>query len=389
MINKSNLFIYFYTYFSADMIFVYTRSYLPIYFSNIIKIDTTQLSFVLFLSYLALLLRPPISIYFDRKNSKRKFLVILSGFAILVSFSLLLFNLQSTLLFGVFYAILLAFISISSVGVNKIMISRSPDINSKNKNALLIQIGAISGSLFPIFIFLISVDSLSNWSIFFIMGIIFTAPLLLFYFFLKEKPYDNYHEIEENPTKSSINKKPIILVSLFLFLAYSDRLFSYSIKPWISTQTSITFFSILWFILILIYTFGNIIGGIFLKKLNCKKILIITTLIIGTILFLVPFTNFSLFLVIYGAYFFVSGLFLIKLIPYKMELAQNRVFYYQLMTMFSILASIIFIPVGTYLYKYIETEIIIMISGILIILSIIPFYFVKINEEEGSIFIKK
>jgi len=384
MINKANIFIYFYTYFSVDMIFVYTRSYLPIYFSNVIKIDTTQLSFVLFLSYLALLIHPLISIYFDRKNSKRKLLVILSGFAILMNFSLLLLNLSSLLLFTIFYAILLASISISTVGVNKIMISRSTDINSKNKSALFIQIGSISGSLFPIFIFLISVDSSNNWSIFFLMGIIFTTPLLLFIFLLKEKSQNSYDVMEEEPTKCSINKKPIILISLFLFLAYSDKLFSYSIKPWISTQTNSTFFSILWFILILIYTFGNIIGGIFLKKLNCKKTLLITTLIIGIILFLVPFTNFSFFLVIYGAYFFISGLFLIKLIPYKMELAQNRVFYYQLMTMFSILASIIFIPMGTYLYKYIETEIIIMISGILIITSIIPFYFVKLNREEDS-----
>ncbi|MFX1313271.1 MAG: hypothetical protein ACFFHD_11755 [Promethearchaeota archaeon] len=370
------------------MIFVYTRSYLPIYFSNIIKIDTTQLSFVLFLSYLALLLRPFISIYFDRKNSKRKLLVTLSGFVILVSFSLLLLNLNSTLLFGVFYAILLAFISISTVGVNKIMISQSPDINSKNRSALLIQIGSISGSLLPIFIFLMSVDSSSNWNIFFMMGVILIIPLILSIFFLKDKPSENYHAKDSKPTKNSINKKPIILISLFLFLAYSDRLFSYSIKPWISTQTSTAFFSILWFFLILIYTLGNVIGGIFLKKSSCKKTLLITTLIIGIILFLVPFTNFLFFLVIYGAYFFISGLFLIKLIPFKMEFAQNKVFYYQLMTMFSILASIIFIPMGTYLYTYIETEIIIMISGILIILSLIPIYFVKINKAESSNLIK-
>jgi hypothetical protein len=61
-----------------------------------------------------------------------------------------------------------------------------------------------------------------------------------------------------------------------------------------------------------------------------------------------------------------------------MEIAQNRVFYYQLITMFSILASIVFTPIGTYLYGFIETEIIIMISGILVIFSIIPIYFIKI-----------
>ncbi|MFX0176443.1 MAG: hypothetical protein ACFE85_09455, partial [Candidatus Hodarchaeota archaeon] len=128
MINKSNLIIYFYTYFSADMIFVYTRSYLPIYFSNVIKIDTTQLSFVLFLSYLALLSRPLISLYFDRKNSKRKLLVLISGLSILVNFSLLILNLHSTLLFGMLFAVVLISISINTVGVNKIMISNSPDM---------------------------------------------------------------------------------------------------------------------------------------------------------------------------------------------------------------------------------------------------------------------
>ncbi|MFX0178359.1 MAG: hypothetical protein ACFE85_19265, partial [Candidatus Hodarchaeota archaeon] len=121
------------------------------------------------------------------------------------------------------------------------------------------------------------------------------------------------------------------------------------------------------------------IGGIFLKNLNCKKTLLITTFIIGIILFIAPFTDFSLFLLFYGAYFFISGLFLIKLIPFKMEIAQGKVFYYQLITVFSILASIVYIPIGTYLYTYIETTIVVMISGVLIILSIIPIYFISPN----------
>ena len=89
MISKSTLFIYFYTYFSSNMIFVYTRTYLPIYFSDVMRINISQLSFILFFSYLALLLRPLVSIYFDRNNSKRKFFVNISGLAILISFSFL------------------------------------------------------------------------------------------------------------------------------------------------------------------------------------------------------------------------------------------------------------------------------------------------------------
>ncbi|MGB5911278.1 MAG: hypothetical protein WBH31_08815 [Promethearchaeia archaeon] len=391
MISKSKPFIYFYTYFNAEMILTYTNSYLPIYFSNIIKIDTIQLSFILFFSYLALFSRPLISIYFDRKDSKRRTLIITSGFGILVSFLLLMFNLHLTILFGIFYAFLLTSISINIVGTNKIMISHSQDAKSKNRNALYIQLGSISGSLFPILLFLISVGSESSWNTFFIIGILFTTPILFSIFLLRKKKGDSYY-LQEELKIVSLNKKPIILMCLFLFLAFSDRLFSYSIKPWISIQTSTTFFSIFWFLLILIYTFGNLIGSWAFKKVNCKNVLLITTLIIGISLFIVPFIvsfNFSLFLIIYGLYYFISGLFLIKLIPYKMELAHNSVFYYQLMTMFSILASIIFTPIGTFFYIYVEIDIIIMISGILIILSIMPFYFVKINKEEGSNLIKK
>ncbi|MFX0017716.1 MAG: hypothetical protein ACFFB1_11925 [Promethearchaeota archaeon] len=372
------------------MILTYTNSYLPIYFSNIIKIDIGQLSFILFFSYLALFSRPLISIYFDRKDSKKRYLIIASGLGILVSFLLLIFNLHLTVLFGIFYALLLTSISVNIVGVNKIMISCSEDNNSKSKNALYIQVGSIFGSLFPIILFLISVGSASNWNTFFIIGILFTTPISIFTFLLKEKKKDSYRVKDD--VRKSFDKKNIILVCLFLFFAFSDRLFSYSIKPWISIQTSTAFFSILWFILILIYTLGNLIGGWAFKKLNCKKTLLITTLLIGFSLFFVAFIvnfNFSLSLIIYGLYFFISGLFLIKLIPYKMELAQNRVFYYQLMTMSSVLASIIFTPIGTFFYQYIETDIIIMISGILIILSTIPFYFVKISKEEGYNLIKK
>jgi len=381
--SKSNPFVYFFTYFNAEMILTYTNSYVPIYFSNIIEINISQLSFILFFSYLALFSRPLISIYFDRKNSKKKYLIIASGLGILLSFLLLIFNLHLTIFFGIFYALLLVSISINIVGVNKIMITSSEDINSKNKNALHVQFGSIFGSLFPIILFLIIVGSSSNWNTFFIIGILFTTLISFFTLLLKEKTRDP-HSIQDDVKKITFNKKTMILMCLFLFLAFSDKLFSYSIKPWISIQTSTSFFSILWFILILIYSFGNLIGGWVFKRVNCKNFLLITTLIIGISLFIVPFIvsfNFSLFLIIYGLYYFISGLFLIKLIPYKMELAQNRVFYYQLMTMFSILASIIFTPIGTFFYQYVETEFIIMISGILIIFSIIPFSFVNLNKD--------
>ena len=65
-----------------------------------------------------------------------------------------------------------------------------------------------------------------------------------------------------------------------------------------------------------------------------------------------------------------------------MELSQNKVFYYQLMALFSIAANVVFTPLGTYLFNHIDTEIIIMIAGILIMISTIPICFIKENINE-------
>jgi len=289
----------------------------------------------------------------------------------------MMLNLNDLILFGLFLGIILVFISVITVGINKIMIVYSSDNETRNKNALLIQLGSILGSLSPIFIFLVVVNSSLNWDPFFLMGIIFSIPILLFGFILKDNNSDSRNIIKKDD-KLRFEKKSIILMSFFLFFAFSDKMFSYSIKPWISIKTNTIIFSILWFIFILLYTLGNILGGIFLKKIDCKFILIISTLILGLELVIAPFINFFYFLISFGFYHLISGLFLVKLIPLMMEISQNKVFYYQLMATFTILANVIFTPIGTYLYSIISTELIIMLAGIIILASIIPITFVKI-----------
>jgi len=127
---------------------------------------------------------------------------------------------------------------------------------------------------------------------------------------------------------------------------------------------------------------GNLCGGVILKRVNRKHVLIISTVLIGFILFFAPFIDFFLFLIFYGFYFFISGILLVNLLSVMMELSQNKVFYYQLMALFSIAANVVFTPLGTYLFNHIDTEIIIMIAGILIMISTIPICFIKedINE---------
>lgn len=377
---KLNSLIYFYTYFTAEMILVYINSYLPIYFSEL-KVDITQLSIILFFSYLFLFLRVAISVYFDRKNAKRKPLIIFSSFGIILSFTLLILNLNLLFIFGVFLGFIFAFVSVIIVGINKIMITQSPDIKTKNKNALIIQLGAINGSLIPIILFLINTNLSANWNQFFIFGILLTTPILIFVFLLKDEDA-NYKFNGGNNQEFKIVKKSIVLMCIFLFLACSDRLFSFSIKPWISFKSSTTFFSFVWFVLTLVYVSGNFCGGVILKRVNRKHVLIISTVLIGIILFFAPFIDFFLFLIFYGFYFFISGILLVSLLSIMMELSQNKVFYYQLMALFSIAANVVFTPLGAYLFNHIDTEIIIMIAGILIMISTIPICFIKENINE-------
>ncbi|MFX1321870.1 MAG: hypothetical protein ACFFAQ_09510 [Promethearchaeota archaeon] len=375
-----NSIVYFYAYFTAEMILVYINSYLPLYFSEL-QVDTTQLSIIFFFSYLFLFSRVAISVYFDRKNAKRKPLIIFSSFGIILSFTLLILTLNLLFIFGIFLGFIFAFVSVITVGINKIMIIQSLDIKTKNKNALLIQLGAINGSLIPIILFLINTNLSANWNQFFIFGILLTTPILIFVFLLKDEDA-NYKFNSGNNQEFKNVKKSIVLMCIFLFLACSDRLFSFSIKPWIAFKSSITFFSLIWFVLTLIYVSGNFCGGIILKRVNRKHVLIISTVLIGIILFFAPFIDFFIFLIFYGLYFFISGILLISLLSIMMELSQNKVFYYQLMALFSIAANVVFTPLGTYLFNHIDTEIIIMIAGILIMISTIPVCFIKENINE-------
>jgi len=59
------------------------------------------------------------------------------------------------------------------------------------------------------------------------------------------------------------------------------------------------------------------------------------------------------------------------------NLSEKQVLIFQVMASFTILAKVIFIPLGTALSANIATEIIIMIAGILITISAVPVYFIE------------
>jgi hypothetical protein len=87
-----------------------------------------------------------------------------------------------------------------------------------------------------------------------------------------------------------------------------------------------------------------------------------------------------MFFILFGIMQIFSGIIVINLVSLMIHYSHKKVVYFQIIAIFAILASIIFIPLGTFLSTIIETELIIVIAGILKLLSIIPIFFLKDYE---------
>jgi len=374
--EKRNYFVYFYAYFAAQVIFIYVNVFLPVYFFHVLDINYTELAFIQIFAYSAFFIKPIIAIYFDRIKSINKILIIVSSFGTLFSLIFLIIYLNVLIIFGIFLGINFAFISIIDTAIDKIIVSNSPDEKSKDRNALITQLGAIIGAIFPNVIFLIifkDIYSIATWQLFYLIGILAIFPIIFMSFLLRK----NTLIIEENIniSESEINKKSIILISIILFLSYSHRIFEWTLEPWILSkygEENFSLFLIFLIIIIIINAFGVILAGTISNRFSRKKIMILSSLSIGILFIIAPFTDMIMFFLILAIVQIFSGFIIINLISLMISTSHKKVVYYQVMATFAILASVIFIPLGTILSVIISTEIIIVIAGALRILCIIP-----------------
>ncbi len=383
---KRNYLIYFYAYFIAQVIYIYLNVYLPIYFFNVLNVNRIQLAFVQIFSYSALFLKPIFAVYLDKEQFKRKRIIILSAFGIIISFIFFILNANLLVIFGIFLGINFAFISLMDVAIDKIVIENSTSEKIKDNNILCTQLGSISGAVLPNLIFLMIITdeySLAIWNQFFLIGIISIIPLLFIVFLLKDVNIEKkkVEKLEENPVKII----SIVLMCLFIFLIYADKLYEYPLEPWALNalgMENIGLFSILMIIFIILNIIGIIFAGIFSKKYDRKKIIIISSIASGVLLIIAPFTNIFIFFILVGIIQILAGFLLINMISMIIDLSQKKVLYFQVMASFKALASVIFVPMGTLLSASIATELIIAAAGALIILSAIPMYFLEEKEKE-------
>ena len=385
-IFKRNYIVYFYAYFAAQVIFIYVNVYLPVYFFRVLDVNRTELAFVQIFAYSALLIKPVLSIYFDKVKSTRKMLIIISSFGVVVSYLFFIFNLNLLLVFGIFLGLNFVCISVIDVAIDKTIVESSPDEKTKDRNASLTQLGAIIGAIFPNLIaFLIFTDiySISIWNQFFLIGTLAIFPLVIVGFILKVTTPELKETKEQSEEK--IDSKSIILISIILFLFYAERIYEYPLEPWILEkfgEGNLSLFLLFLLIIVIINALGVILAGLISNKFNRKNILTISSLIYGILLIIAPFTDMITFFILFGIMQIFAGFMVINLISLMIERSQNKVIYYQIMATFVFLATVIFIPLGTYLSGYIATELIIVIAGILKILCIIPIYFLTINKKD-------
>ena len=332
---KRNYLIYFYAYFIAQVIYIYLNVYLPIYFFNVLNVNRIQLAFVQIFSYSALFLKPIFAVYLDKEQFKRKRIIILSAFGIIISFIFFILNANLLVIFGIFLGINFAFISLMDVAIDKIVIENSTSEKIKDNNILCTQLGSISGAVLPNLIFLMIITdeySLAIWNQFFLIGIISIIPLLFIVFLLKDVNIEKkkVEKLEENPVKII----SIVLMCLFIFLIYADKLYEYPLETWALNalgMENIGLFSILMIIFIILNIIGIIFAGIFSKKYDRKKIIIISSIASGVLLIIAPFTNIFIFFILVGIIQILAGFLLINMISMIIDLSQKKVFYFQVM----------------------------------------------------------
>ncbi|MFX0134309.1 MAG: MFS transporter [Candidatus Hodarchaeota archaeon] len=388
IIPKRNYLVYFYSYFVSNLILIFINVMLPIYFFNILNVNRIELAIIQFATYSILFTKPIISIYFDIVRSKRRVFLIISSIGTLISFIFFTLYINILTIFGIFLSINFLCVSVSDVVIDKMIVDYSPDEKTKDRTARYIFLGSMSGAIFPTLIsFLIFTDlySIPTWHLFFIILSFAIIPMIFMSCLLKV-PFDSDKK-EIDTIDNDIDKKSIVLLCICAFFTYGEKIYNYPLEPWLVERWGEQYFSLLLLILmimILLNALGLVIASIISNRYNRKKLLADSCFLYGLLMIIAPFTDKITFFIIFGIMQIFSGLIIVNLFSLMVKHSHKKVWLFQLLTTFILLARVLLVPLGTYLSAFIPTELIIVIAGILVLLAVIPTIFIKYEKEQLS-----
>ncbi|MHA1148669.1 MAG: MFS transporter [Promethearchaeota archaeon] len=384
--KRINYIIFFYAYFIAQMIYAIVNTYLPIYFFLVLNVERAELAFAQVISYSAFLLKPLYSLYIDKFSTKRKKLLISSSLIVFVSITIVFWNISILLIFGIFLGINFAFLAMIDVIIDKYVVEISEDEKTKDRNALCIQAGAFLGALMVSVLFLLNISDFYatyQWNSFFLFSLLLIVPLIALVLFLDESKHKAINPLPIHVEKGDINNRNILLMNLYIFLIYADRLYKYPIEPWLTQNFSLnaTQFVMLIFVMIIINLIGLILATAISRFYDRKKILYVATGISAILTIIGPFMPWVILLIFLTILQITSGFILINLIAIMIEISKKKVVIYQILTLSMVGAIWLFIPLGTYLTLFIKTEYIIMVAGVCFLFSIVPLYFLTLPQD--------
>jgi hypothetical protein len=292
------------------------------------------------------------------------------------------------------------------------LLLEAPDKKSERNLIILINSCSSIGILLSSFLFkyyVTEIDSLDFWNVFFIVGWLITSlPLLIIPLLLGKisSKKSNQQHFKKTRKNQNYAKDISIFSIIFIFFAHlclwSDKLIAYPFSSYIFSKFGETGF-LLYSDFYIIFTVLNIAGFYLAKKIlnvidfdenpngvqnkNVPHFIALITLIYIFCLVLLLLPNEFIFLFTYSLMNLLSGLFVVVYANLFLKIARagkNENFRFWIMSLSSNLASITFLPLGTFLSSYISMEILIIIVISITSISIIFIFLSRISFKAIS-----
>ena len=389
---KSNYLSFFMVYLIISLINTFIILYIPFFMLEILNVNRIQLSFVQFLSYLTLFLGPITGLFFDKFSHKKKQLMLVSSLVLIISFSFFNLNINNLSYFGIFLSLNFTSRLIIKAGMSKLMLEASQFRNAKKNIILISNVSASIGSIIPVIIFnliVYDINSIDLWSLFFNVCWLTSFPIMLTFFLIKDVFLNKDFITETKIIKPLAQKKmenkrlSLVLILLANFLIWGDKLIEFPLTSYIFTkfgEDGFRNYSYLFFI----FLYLNIGGWFIARRLKNEKKsftkISISIMIYASLMFFIVFSNLTTFLLIMAANQLIGGIMMSQFTERNIDvsnLGKNTALSYELIRGASLLANLIFVPLGTLLSTFVPLEFLITIVVVMSLFSITPLYFSK------------
>ncbi len=142
-----NSLIYLFGYLVQGLLLVFFNTFLPVLLITVLGIPELEIAFAQLISYTAFLIKPIFALLSDKtyektgQHPKRKIYIFSGSIGLFISFLLMIISIQIMIIFGIFWCINYFCISIIDVAIDGDIIDTSPNIQTKKRKIVLIQIG--------------------------------------------------------------------------------------------------------------------------------------------------------------------------------------------------------------------------------------------------------